>query len=163
MAAIQLLQPEYGVVRAGEIAGLFYVLRNALQAAASFPAGVLADRMNPRMVLAAGYGLGGVTAGAAAALFAAHATGIVAIAAVFVAAGIYTGIYDALEGSIPAGMIRSEERGTAYGLMGAVNGVGDLIASVLVGTLWTAVSPVAGFCCAGVLMIAGGVAMAMGE
>jgi len=50
-------------------------------------------------------------------------------------------------------------RGTAYGSMGAVNGAGDLIASALVGTLWTAVSPVAAFGCAGALMLAGAALM----
>ncbi len=39
--------------------------------------------------------------------------------------------------------------------MGTVNGVGDLVASALVGTLWTAVSPVVAFVCAGLLMLLG--------
>ena len=161
LAAAQLLTPGLGVVRAGEIAALFYVLRNLAQALSSLPAGFLADRMDKRLLLAIGYGLGGVTAFAAAALFAWHTTAMAAIGAVFLACGVYTGIYDALEGAIPADMIRSEDRATAYGLMGAVNGVGDLVASVLVGTLWTAVSPVLAFSCAGVLMLAGGAAMTM--
>lgn len=161
MAAIQLLSPGHGVVRAGQIAALFYVLRNLAQALASLPAGLLADRMSKRLLLAGGYGLGGVTAFAAAALFAGHATALAPIGAVFLACGVYTGIYDALEGAIPADMIRSEDRATAYGLMGAVNGVGDLVASAMVGTLWTAVSPVPAFGCAGVLMLAGGAAMAL--
>jgi hypothetical protein len=46
-------------------------------------------------------------------------------------------------------------RGTGYGVMGTVNGVGDLVASALVGTLWTAVSPVVAFVCAGLLMLLG--------
>jgi MFS family permease len=159
MAAIQLLAPRHGVVRAGEIAALFYVLRNVAQALSAFPAGVLADRMNKRRLLAAGYGLGGVTGFAAAALFAWHTTGMGPIAAVFLLGGVYTAIHDALEGAIPAAMILSEDRGTAYGWMGAVNGVGDLMASALVGTLWTAVSPVLAFCLAGALMLAGAAAM----
>jgi MFS family permease len=157
LAAIQLLTPSRGVVRAGELAALFYVLRNAAHAVTAFPAGLLADVWNKRNVLAVGYALGGIAALAAAALFAWHVTALVAIAAVFVAAGMYVGIYDALEGAIPADLIASEDRGTAYGVMGAVNGVGDLIASVLVGTLWTAVSPVLAFWCAAGLMLAGAV------
>ncbi|HEV2446925.1 MAG TPA: MFS transporter, partial [Candidatus Sulfopaludibacter sp.] len=160
MAAIQLLGQGMGLVRAGEIGALLYTLRNAAQALSSFPAGVLADRVNKRRLLAAGYGLGGVTALAAGALFAWQFSSLPAIAAVFLTAGAYAGIHDALEGAIPAGMIRSEDRGTAYGLLGAVNGVGDLIASALVGTLWTAVSPVVAFVSAGVLMLAGAAAMA---
>ena len=36
-----------------------------------------------------------------------------------------------------------------------MNGAGDLVASALVGTLWTMVSPVPAFCSAGALMLAG--------
>jgi len=155
MAAIQLLTPGHGVLRAGEIAGLLYVLRNVTYALSAFPAGVLADRMNKRLLLAIGYGLGGATAAGAALLFAARVTAIAPMASVFLLGGVYVGVYDALEGAIPADMIRPEDRGTAYGLMGAVNGAGDLIASALVGTLWTVASPVVGFGCAAGLMLAG--------
>jgi MFS family permease len=143
------------VVRAGEIAALLYMLRNLVYAAVSYPAGALADRVSRTKVLAAGYALGALTAAAAAALFAWHVTAVGTIAAVFVLAGAYIGVEDALEGAIPAGMVAAEERGTAYGLMGAVNGVGDLVASALVGTLWSAVSPVVAFASAGSLMLAG--------
>jgi hypothetical protein len=40
--------------------------------------------------------------------------------------------------------------------MGTVNGVGDLVASVMVGTLWTAISPAVAFACAAGLMLLGG-------
>jgi hypothetical protein len=129
LAAAQLLTPRYGAVRAGELAALFYTLRNLLYAAAAFPAGALADRMSKLKLLAAGYALGGVTAFSAAAWFRSGATSLAAMAAVFVLAGIYIGIEDTLEGAIPAGLVDAEHRGTAYGLMGAVNGVGDLLAS----------------------------------
>lgn len=45
--------------------------------------------------------------------------------------------------------------GTAYGVMGTVNGVADLVASALVGTLWTQVSGAAAFACARLLMLPG--------
>jgi MFS family permease len=157
LAAAQLLTPRYGAVRAGELAALFYTLRNLLYAAAAFPAGALADRMSKLKLLAAGYALGGVTAFSAAAWFRSGATSLAAMAAVFVLAGIYIGIEDTLEGAIPAGLVDAEHRGTAYGLMGAVNGVGDLLASATVGTLWTLVSPLAAFSLAGGLMLAGAV------
>ena len=160
LAAAQLLAPEYGVVRAGRVAALFYVVRNAVYAASAFPAGALADRVSQSKVLAAGYGLGALTAFAAAALFAGRTPGLAAIGAVFVVAGAYIGIEDALEGAIPADLVAPGDRGTAYGLMGAVNGVGDWVASAMVGTLWTVVSPAAGFACAGVLMLAGAALMA---
>ncbi len=155
LAATQLLTPAFGVVRAGEIAALFYVLRNGLYAAVSFPIGILADRMNKQTLLAIGYVVGGVTGLAAAGLFLWQVTSLWALAVVFALGGIHIGLEDALEGAIPAEMVTSEARGTAYGLMGTVNGVGDLVASALVGTLWTAVSPVAAFASAAALMLAG--------
>jgi MFS family permease len=155
LAAAQLLTPERGIVRAGEWGALFYVLRNVAYAATAFPAGALGDRMNKRKLLAAGYMLGALTGLSAAALFAWRIAELAAIGAVFVLAGIYIGIEDTLEGAIPPDLIRPGQRGTAYGAMGAVNGVGDWIASALVGTVWTLVSPVAAFAAAGVLMAAG--------
>jgi MFS family permease len=155
MAAAQLLAPNHDIVRAGQIAALFYVLRNVVYAAVSYPAGALADRMNKPALLAAGYALGGCTAFWAAALFAYGVRNIAPIGGLFALAGIYVGIQDALEGAIPPDMVSPQERGTAYGVMGAVNGFGDLFASVMVGTLWTFVSPSAAFSAAAALMLAG--------
>jgi MFS family permease len=155
LAAIQLLTPLYGAARAAEIAALLYVLRNAVYAATSFPIGVLADRMDKTKLLATGYLLGVLTAALIAASLAADDPSLVRLAAAFVFAGIYIATQDALEGAIPADLVPTESRGTAYGLMGTVNGVGDLTASVLVGSLWTAVSPAVAFDCAGGVMLAG--------
>lgn len=155
LAATELLAPGRGFTRAAQIAALLYVVRNLVYAAAAFPAGALADRMNKRTLLACGYFLGGVTGLAAAALFVWSVTSIGMLVGVFALAGLYIGIEDALEGAIPADMVGPEARGTAYGAMGAVNGAGDLIASALVGTLWTTVSPTVGFACTGALMLAG--------
>jgi hypothetical protein len=155
LAAMQLLTPTYGAVRAAQIAALLYVLRNVLYAGASFPIGILADRMDKTKLLATGYLLGVLTAAQIASLMALNAPSVLHLAIVFALAGIYIAIQDSLEGAIPADMVSSQSRGTAYGLMGTVNGVGDLAASVLVGTLWTAVSPAVAFDCAGVLMLVG--------
>lgn len=155
LAATQLLTPVHGAVRAAEIAALLYVLRNTVYAAASFPIGALADRMDKTKLLATGYLLGVLTAALIAASLAADDPSLVRLAAVFSCAGIYIAIQDALEGAIPADLVPTESRGTAYGLMGTVNGVGDLTASVLVGTLWTAVSPAVAFDCGGAVMLVG--------
>lgn len=155
LAATQLLTPIHGAVCAAEIAALLYVLRNTVYAAASFPIGVLADRMDKTKLLATGYLLGVLTAALIAASLAARNPSLGRLAAVFACAGIYVAIQDALEGAIPADLVATQSRGTAYGLMGTVNGVGDLTASVLVGTLWTAVSPAVAFDCAGAVMLAG--------
>jgi dipeptide/tripeptide permease len=74
-------------------------------------------------------------------------------------AGAYIAAQDALEGAITADFVAGVARGTGYGLMATVNGVGDLVASAAVGLLWTVVSPVAGFGYAAVLMLAGAVVL----
>ena len=155
LAAAQLLTPRYGAVRAGELAALFYVLRNLVYAVSAFPAGALGDRMNKQKLLAVGYALGAATAFGAAALFLPGAAGLAQIGGVFALAGIYIGMEDALEGAIPPDLVGPQYRGTAYGVLGAVNGVGDWVASVLVGMVWTLVSPESAFSAAGILMLAG--------
>jgi MFS family permease len=155
LAATQLLTPVHGSVRAAEIAALLYVLRNAVYAAASYPVGVLADAMDKTKLLATGYLLGVLTAAMMAGSLALNDPSLIRLAAVFSCAGIYIAIQDALEGAIPADLVPAESRGTAYGLMGTVNGVGDLTASVLVGTLWTAASPAIAFDAAAAVMIVG--------
>jgi hypothetical protein len=47
-------------------------------------------------------------------------------------------------------------RSTGFGVLAAANGVGDLVSSAIVGTLWTTVSLEAGFAYALVMTIAGG-------
>jgi hypothetical protein len=46
-------------------------------------------------------------------------------------------------------------RGLGYGVLGTVNGLGDLFSSIIVGTLWTHVNSAAGFGYAAVLGLVG--------
>lgn len=155
LAATQLLTPTHGAVSATQIAALLYVLRNVVYAAASFPIGILADRMDKTKLLAIGYLLGAGTAAMTAAAFFVESPGTFPLAGIFACAGAYIAVQDALEGAIPADLVRESSRGTAYGLMGTVNGVGDFTASALVGTLWTMATPTVAFSCSGLVMLAG--------
>jgi len=70
--------------------------------------------------------------------------------------GIYIAAIDALESAMTADLVPDEStRGTAYGVLGTVNGVGDFVSSSLVGFLWWAIDPVAGFAYAAVMMFVG--------
>jgi MFS family permease len=155
LAAATLLASAHGPVRAAQLAALLYVTRNVVYAGASFPVGWLADRMRKPPLLMAGYLCAALMAGATAALFIRGSARFPVLAVVFAVAGLFAAAQDTLEGAIPPDLTSDEMRGTVYGTLGAVNGVGDLIASALVGTLWTTVSPVAAFAAAGVLMLAG--------
>jgi MFS family permease len=159
LAATTLLRPAHGAIRAAELAAILYVIRNIVSAASAFPVGALADRVPKMPMLACSYLGSAIVAAATAALFPHGSATFPMLAAVFALSGIASAAKDTLEGALPPDLTDPAERGTAYGTLGAVNGVGDLIASALVGTLWTFVSPLSGFATAAFLMAAGGAAM----
>lgn len=161
LAATELLTPSYGVVAAAQMAALFYVVRNVFYAGASYPVGALSDRVGRRGILALGYGVGALTAIGFVAAFAFSWEHPAYLLGLFCLAGIYIAVEDALEGALTADLVAApESRGIAYGVLGTVNGIGDLAASVIVGALWTAVSPATAFAYAAVAMAAGAVAVA---
>jgi MFS family permease len=160
LAATELLTPSYGTARAAQIAILLYVVHNVFYASASYPAGALSDRWGRKGLLVAGYVLGAITALGCLAAFAWSVAAVPFLLAVFAAGGIYVAVEEALEAAMTADLVPPELRGTAFGALGTVNGIGDLFASAVVGVLWTAVSPVAGFAYAAALMLGGGAALA---
>ena len=104
-----------------------------------------------RVVLAAGYGLAVVMA----ALLASGGSHIAILVAIFALAGIVVGVEEALEDSIAAELVPHAQHGMAFGTLAAVNALGDFGSSLLIGLLWSAVSPAAGFAVAGVLFLSG--------
>jgi MFS family permease len=145
-------------VRAAEIAALLYVVRNVVYAAAAFPIGELADRMAKIPLLAGGYLCAAIASATTAFLFVRGAATPVMLGIVFVISGVFAAAQDTMEGAVPADLAGAAGRGTVYGTLGAVNGAGDLIASGLVGTLWTAISPEVAFTTAAVIMAVGALA-----
>jgi MFS family permease len=153
LAGVELLTPAYGD-EAAMVAALLFALRNAVYAATSYPIGHLSDRYGRRGLLALGYAVGAGTCVGIAAIF--PEAGIITVAAVFVFSGISVAAVDALEGAMTADLLPDESlRGTAYGVLGTVNGIGDFVSSAVVGFLWWGISPVAGFMYAALLMVAG--------
>ena len=139
---------------------LFYVARNIVYAAASYPIGALGDRVSKTALLSIGYGAAALTALGVALMFRAGSTSAWAMGALFVLSGIFASAQETMQGAITPDLTEAAARGTAYGTLGLVNGAGDLIASALLGTLWSVVSPAAGFGAAALLMGAGAVAIA---
>jgi MFS family permease len=153
LAATVLLTPSLGIVGAGATAGLLYVLRNGVYAAASFPAGALSDHFRrPVLLLAIGYLLGAAVAAGTALAFAAGWDHPLYLAGLFVGSGLLAALQDTLEAVSTAELAGASGRATAFGVLGTVNGLGDLVASAGVGLLWTVVSPLAAFVAAAIAM-----------
>lgn len=157
LAATRVLMPVHGLANAAEIAALLYIGHNVVYAAASYPVGALSDRIGRRGLLAFGYLIGVLTAAGVIATFMWRLATVPYLLVLFAVGGLYLAFEEALEGTITADLVAPEVRGTAYGLLGAVNGVGDVAASIVVGALWTMFSPTAAFGYAAVAMLAGAV------
>lgn len=160
LAATQLLAPEYGITRAAQLAGLMYVVRNTTYALASFPIGALSDRMNRTAVLILGYALAAVTIGGFLPAFLLGWTSLPYLFLLFALAGVFIAAEDTLESAITADHVPAETRGMGMGILGTVNGIGDFGASVIVGLLWTAISPAAAFGLAACMMLVGTIVLA---
>lgn len=159
LAATQLLTARLGIVHAAQVAGLLYVWRNVVQLLASYPVGALADRIGSLQVLVIGYALGALTALGAMAAFWWQVDSIPVLALVFLVAGLYMTVQEALESTVTADMVAQDTLATSYGALGTVNGIAKLISSSAVGLLWTAVSPLLAFGLAAVLMAMGTLAL----
>jgi len=159
LAATQLLAPEHGLTHAAQFAGLMYVVRNITYALASFPIGTLSDRMSRVALLALGYFLAVLTIGGFLLAFLLGWTSLPYLFLLFALAGVFIAAEDTLESTITADFIPTETRGIGMGVLGTVNGIGDFGASVIVGLLWTAISPVAAFGFSAIMMLVGAIVL----
>ena len=131
--------PMYGAVEAGAMAMLFYVGYNVIYTVSCYISGLLADRFPKHWVLSIGYSLAVVPA--VALLWPGES--LVKFAVAFGVSGVYMGVWETVEDSTAATILPAVTRGTGFGLLTSVNGIGDLISSALVGSLWTISPPVA--------------------
>ncbi len=150
LRATQVLTPS-DPSTTGELAISLYVLHNIIYAGASYPMGAIADRIGKKRILVAGYFLAALMSLSLALPIASY----VFLTFVFFAGGLYIAIEDALERAFAAELLPEDLRGTGYGALATVNGLGDFLSSTLVGILWTAVSPATGFLFSSVLMLVG--------
>jgi MFS family permease len=151
LRATELLSPTSGAVIAGSLAILLYTIHNVFYAAVSFPIGVLADKFGKRKILVFGYLLTGLSS--VGFIFA--ISNLFYLGLLFVVAGLAIAITDSLERTVAADLLPENLRGTGYGTLATVNGIGDFASSSVVGLLWTAVSPTAGFGYGAVLCMLG--------
>jgi MFS family permease len=138
--AVQSLTPLHPQ-SAGVIAIELYTLHNVLYALGAYPAGALADRYGKRGFLIGAY----VLAAFMNVLLIAASPSILVLGVVFVIAGTGYASQQSLERAIAADLVPVEVRSTGFGVLATVNGIGDLISSLMVGALWTAFSPTVAF------------------
>ena len=118
-----------------------YAGYNLAAAVTSLPAGRLYDRRGSVVVLALG-----VTAFLVAyAGFALTGGTLILLAVLFLLAGAGKGLVETAEQAAVAVLAPVDLRGSAFGLLAAIQSFGNLAASATAGALWTLVSPRAAF------------------
>ena len=130
-----------------------YVLHNAVSALAAFPIGALSDRVGRKPVIVGGY----VFAAATTVGFALLPPVPIALLALFFCSGVYIACEEVAEKAYASELLPNAVKGTGMGVLAAVNGVGDMISSAIVGGLWTLLpeQPAVGFLVAAGLQLVG--------
>jgi MFS family permease len=133
LRAEEILQPSLGPKEGAEFAILLYVLLNLVYAVASFPVGHLADRVSKRGLLASGYIIFALAC--LASIYEAPYTPI--LVTIFILAGLQVAIVDTVEGAYAASLLNETQRGSGFGILQTVNGIGDFASSLLIGVTIT--------------------------
>jgi len=138
----EILTPATGIIIAASMAVLFYAVRNVAQAVADYGIGSLSDRFDKRTLLALlGFFLFGIMS-----LGFIYATAdLFYFIFLFVLSGVSAASYTALEKAYAADLLPSDVRGTGYGVLNTIDGIGDFISSFVVGTLWVVISSFTAF------------------
>jgi MFS family permease len=141
LRATSLLEPSLGIIEASRLATLFYLFRNVVSTIAAYPIGALSDKYSRTGCLALGYGVAVVT-------FLGFAFAMPSISwflVCFGLAGVFIAWEETVEGAAVRDYVAGEQAGTAFGILGVINGLGDFVSSLMVGFLWSGVGAFWGF------------------
>ncbi|MGK9168792.1 MFS transporter [Inquilinus limosus] len=125
---------------AAALVPLVLVVMNIAYALSAYPAGVLADRHDPKRLLILGFGVL-----IAADLLLALDGGLWAVLAGTALWGLHMGMTQGLLAALVAETVPADRRGTGFGLFNLIGGLALLLASALAGGLWSWVGPGATF------------------
>jgi len=149
--------PTLGIIEASRVGTLLYILLNIGSAIFAYVFGALGDKFSKRILLAFAY-----------LIFSVYCVGFIVLsptvslyAALFLLAGVETGAIDSTARAHAAELLGARERGTGFGVMSTVDGVGDFVSSTVAGSLWTLLSSsfafaygaVLGFMAMGMLLV----------
>ena len=149
--AIVSLTPSLGFAVATAAGAGLYLVRNIVYAGASYPLGLLGDRVGRRPVLILGYAIAVATFIG----FVIAPANLVVYGILFAMCGIFIAAEDTLESALAGEMVEEESRALGFGALATTNGVGDLVSSVMIGFIWAFVGYSAGFMVAAVIAAAG--------
>lgn len=141
LRATELLEPSRGEDAAVSIGIALYVSYNLAATLASVPAGHLGDRRDATWPLGLGVAAFLIAYGA----LAATGPSIALLGAAFVLAGIGIGAVETAEHHAIATRAPEDVRGSAFGLLAAMQSLGNFAASGVAGLLWSVWSPAAAF------------------
>jgi MFS family permease len=130
--ATQAWTPRLGLHAAAAWAMTFYIGYNVIYTLSSYFSGGLADRFPKNRVLAIGYSIAALPA--AALLW--PGDSFIKFGIVFAFSGLYMGVWETLESSTAATLLPQAARGTGFGILATIQGIGDFLSSTVVGFLW---------------------------
>lgn len=142
---------------ATSVAIVLYAAHNGAATVAALVGGQVADRLNPRIVFAAGAGV--YVASYVIFAFDQHSWPVLLIG--FCLAGVGIGFAETAESTVVALMLPDRLRGNGFGVLGLVQSLGDLGATLVVGVLWATTSASLAFCYAAAWMAASLLASAL--
>jgi len=151
LLATQKLTPALGPAKAASLAVALYVLHNVFYASFAFLGGWLGDRFPKNQLLAAGYLMSAVMS--LCIMFLPVNVGTLAL--IFILGGTNVALEETLEDSLCAELTEESQHGMAFGVLATVNGVGDFLSSIIVGTLWAGLGTTVAFGYSGALSLAG--------
>jgi MFS family permease len=137
----QQLTPNLGLHAATQVALWCYTAYNVAATLASIPAGRASDKLGAIGVLTVGVALFLV----AYIGFAVPSPNLFVLAGGFVAAGVGIGCVETSQHTAVASLAPTGLRGSAFGLLAAVQSFGNIVASAIAGLLWSIWSPTAAF------------------
>jgi MFS family permease len=136
-----LTSPQRTVTVATSLAILIYAGHNAVATAASLAAGHWYDRAGPRTVFAAGAAVYVI----AYLVFAAGSHSAIVVALGFALAGAGIGLAEPTQSAVVSQLLPDRLRGSGFGVLGAVQATGDVVATIVAGVLYTVASPAVAF------------------
>jgi MFS family permease len=149
LRSTELLAQTHTQDQAVQISLWLYVGYNAAATVASFLAGHAGDRFGARRTFVVGV----ATFLLAYIAFGASGARVPVLAGAFALAGCGIGIVETSEHATVADRAPDSIRGSAFGVLAAIQSLGNVVASSVAGLLWTLVSPSLAFAWAGVWMM----------